>query len=223
MQKRVSLLASAVLSVCVLCGCLVASPQKTYLNETDNGVTVYNAPVATAPSDEVTEAQAVEVCEAPVEAEEKEFLSSDDFGTIFVKLLNINYCYGDSFNDMQKLVDASAITLSDYSADILGYGLCVNDILVEGFAESFYGVSVELNSRARKMSPEGYFAVPEAEVATQYHELVSFAENDGMFEVITNVTFYYGGDDIETLTAVSSFVRNSDSEFGFNLLSCDIF
>lgn len=219
MRKKLVLLVSAVLSLCVLCVCLAVSPKNTTFKISDNGVTVHNAPVATAPVNEVTEAQAVEVSEI----EEEKVLSPDDFGTRFVKMLNINYCYGESFGDMQKVVDASAITLRDYSADVLGYGLCVNDILVEGFAESFYGVNVEFDSRARRLSPEGYIAIPEVELATQYHELVSFTENEGVFEVITNVTFYYGGDDVETSVAVSHFVRNCDSEFGFNLLSCNIF
>lgn len=221
MRKKISLLVSAVLSACVLCVCLIASPKSANYKNTDNGITVYNAPVATAPVNEASRAEVLEACEQKEELSDKKVLSENDFGARFIKMLNINYCYGDSFDDMQKMVDASAITLRDYSADVLGYGLCVNDILVEGFAESFYGVSVE--TKTAKMLPKGYVAVPEIEVATQYHELVSFAETNGVFEVITNLTFYYGGDDIETSVAVSRFVRNLDSEFGFNLLSCDIF
>lgn len=223
MRKKISLLVSAVLSVCVLCVIFVASPKSTNLKKANEDVTVYNTPVATAPVNEIVEAQAVEICEAAVEVEKENSLTEDDFGARFVNMLNINYCYGDSFNDIQKMIDASAVTLRDYSADVLGYGLCVNDILVEGFAASFYGVSVEFDERTRIMSPEGYVFVPEAEVATQYHELVSFTETDGEFEVMTRLTFYYGGDDVETSMAVSRFVRNTESEFGFNLLSCTVF
>ncbi len=223
MRKIISLAVSAIFCVAVLCAVLLASPQNENFKNADKDITVYNTPVATAPVNEIAEAQSVETYEATVEVEGEEPLTEDDFGARFVNMLNINYCYGDSFNDMQKMVDASAVTLRDYSADVLGFGLCVNDILVEGFAQSFYGVSVELDGRARNVSPKGYVLVPEVEVATQYHELVSFTETDGVFEVVTSLTFYYGGDDVETCVSVSRFVRNTESEFGFNLLSCTVF
>ena len=140
----------------------------------------------------------------------------------FISMLNMNYCYGDAFNNPEKMASAAAVTLIDFASDIPGYGICVNKSLISGFAESFYGVQLDCSEISLESSPEGTLATPCTEVGTQYHKTVSVTETDDGYEVLSQVTFYYGGDDVEVRIARSVFAENSSSQFGFNLISCEL-
>ena len=141
----------------------------------------------------------------------------------FLNMLNLNYCYGDAFKSTDRIAISSAISLCDYAVDIPGYGINVSKILVEGFIKSFYGEDVDLASVKTEFSPEGFIALPCYEVGTQNHSIISVTETaTGQFEVVSSVTFIYGGYDAETYTAVSHFAKSTDSEYGFNLLDCTL-
>lgn len=141
----------------------------------------------------------------------------------FLNMLNLNFCYGDNFKTIDRIAVSSAISLRDYAVDIPGYGINVSKILAEGFIKSFYGKVVDLTNVKTDFAPEGFIALPCYEVGTQDHRIISVTETvDGQFEVVSSVTFIYGGYDAETYTAVSHFVKNTDSEYGFNLLDCTL-
>ncbi len=141
----------------------------------------------------------------------------------FLNMLNLNFCYGDTFKSPEQIAVSSAISLRDYAVDIPGYGINVCKILTEGFIKSFYGKDLDLTNVKTEYAPEGFIALPCYEVGTQNHNIISVTEtNDGEFEVVSSVTFVYGGYDTEIYTAVSHFVKNTDSEYGFNLLDCDL-
>ncbi len=141
----------------------------------------------------------------------------------FLNMLNINFCYGDTFKSPEQIAVSSAISLRDYAVDIPGYGINVCKILTEGFIKSFYGKDVDLTDVETEYAPEGFVALPCYEVGTQDHSIISVtATADGQFEVVSSVTFIYGGYDAETYIAVSHFTKNTDSEYGFNLLDCTL-
>lgn len=139
-----------------------------------------------------------------------------------ISMLNMNYCYGKSFDSPEKMASAAAVSLIDFASDIPGYGICVNKSLISGFTESFYGVKLDCSEINTENAPEGTLATPCTEVGTQYHKTVSITETDDGYEVITQVTFYYGGDDIEVRFARSVFAENRESQFGFNIISCEL-
>lgn len=139
-----------------------------------------------------------------------------------LSMLNINYCYSDAFLSDERMAVMSAITLNDYSTDIPGYGICVNKVLIDGFAKSFYGVELDLDSVKTDYAPEGFVALPCYEVGSQSHEIVSVTATENGYEVISTVTFYYSSYDIDVYSATSLFVKDSESEFGFNLKSCSL-
>ena len=140
-----------------------------------------------------------------------------------LNMLNLNFCYGDAFKTADRIAVSSAISLRDYAVDIPGYGINVSKILAEGFIKSFYGKDVDLDPVKTDCAPESFIALPCYEVGTQSHSIISVTETaDGQFEVVSSVTFIYGGYDAETYTAVSHFVKNTDSEYGFNLLDCTL-
>lgn len=139
-----------------------------------------------------------------------------------LSMLNVNYCYADAFLSDERMAVMSAITLNDYSTDIPGYGICVNKALIGGFAKSFYGVELDLDSIKTDCAPEGFVALPCYEVGSQSHEIVSITETENGYEVISTVTFYYSSYDVDVYSAVSLFIEDSESEFGFNLKSCSL-
>lgn len=141
----------------------------------------------------------------------------------FLNMLNLNFCYGDTFKSPEQIAVSSAISLRDYAVDIPGYGINVGKVLAEGFIKSFYGKDVDLTDVETEYAPEGFIALPCYEVGTQNHSIISVTETaDGQFEVVSSVTFIYGGYDTETYTAVSHFAKNPESEYGFNLLDCTL-
>lgn len=141
----------------------------------------------------------------------------------FLNMLNLNFCYGDAFRAIDRIAVNSAISLRDYAVDVPGYGINVGKVLAEGFIKSFYGKDVDLDPVKTEFAPEGFIALPCYEVGTQNHSIISVTEAaDGQFEVVSSVTFIYGGYDTETYTAISHFVKNPESEYGFNLLDCTL-
>ncbi len=154
-------------------------------------------------------------------AEEPVALPSTD--KLLLNMLNLNFCYTDAFNVTERMAVAAAISLKDYAADIPGYGICVSKTLTLGFIKSFYGIDLNLDDVNTEYAPEGFIALPCYEVGTQNHEIVSITETeDGRFEVVSTVTFIYGGYASDFCTAVSHFVKNEASEYGFNLLDCTL-
>ncbi len=137
-------------------------------------------------------------------------------------LLNMNYCYGDAFDDSERLATAISISLKDYASDLPAYGICVSQELISGFAEDFYGKKIDFSDFNLTEMPDGYFASDCFEYGTQFHELTGLTETDNGFEVTSTVTFYYGGNDIEQYTALSTFENAPESPFLFVLTSCTL-
>ncbi len=214
MSKRNILQFTAFLSVLLLCAVLFLSLNLTTPAVADDSAAVCETVITV---DEVA-APTEQAVETPVIKEYTE----EQLKVRFASMLNLNRCYDSAFDDLQGVAEASALALFDYSTDIMGYDLCVNTCLVEGFAKSFYGVSLTEECLNSTDAPNGYFAMPVFEGGTQLHKVVSITQNGDVYEVFSQVTTYYGGDDTEDSLAKSTFVADSESEFGFNLTYCEI-
>lgn len=136
----------------------------------------------------------------------------------FLGILNINYCYDFAFDEVDSMVNCAALSLYDYAYDSPGYGICVNSSLLSGFVKSLYGVEINATDFESTNAPEGYVSLIETDSCTLFHTLVSVTETDYGYEVLTCMATYYGGSDVETCLVKSKFVKNTSSEFGFNLL-----
>ena len=214
MSKRNILQFTASLSVLLLCAVLFLSPTVTTPDIIADNTTVTEKVITV---DEVA-APTEQTVETPVIKEYTE----EQLKVRFASMLNLNRCYGSAFDGFQGIAKASALALFDYSTDVAGYDLCVNTCLVEGFAKSFYGVALTEDCLNSTDAPNGYFAMPVFESGTQLHKVVSVTKNGDVYEVFSEVTTYYGGDDTESSLAKSTFVVDSKSEFGFNLTYCEI-
>lgn len=213
---------TAILSVICLCVALYITP--TAAVPMTDVETVHIPPAAVDAAEDKTEMPSRETDDADNDSAEsvKQEYTDEQLENRFVSMLNMNYCYGDTFKAPEKVAIAVAVTLTDYASDLPGYGICVNKALVAGFAESFYGVFLDSAELEFDNAPAGYVPTLCTEIGTQYHEPVSVTVTDSGYEVVTCVTFYYGGSDLETHLARSVFVENTDSEFGFNLISCSL-
>ena len=169
---------------------------------------------------------------APVFAEAKEpiavaanalseELSAEQLEARLLGMLNLNRCFNSALNDEQKLAKCAAVSLIDYAQDKVGYGLCVSAYLVEGFVESFYGVEIPAEQMLDEAAPNGYVSLMGTEAETLYHKTVTLTETEEGFEMLTCLYSYSGGEEYETCLVKSSFVKNPESEFGFNLVYCE--
>lgn len=210
----------AILSMVCLCLCLVLSPV-TNEASTFEAEQVYTAPITVAPADE--DVETVKAVEPELEeTSAKPELDSEQLEAHFTKMLDLNYCYGASFDNPEMMAACSAISLMDYAADVHGYGIGVNQNLVKSFVKSFYGVELDEQPLSFDESPEGYVMTPALEVGTQTHTVLSITETEQGYEVMSTVMMYYGGDDCDICLVKSVFSVADGSEFGFNLISCEL-
>ncbi len=150
------------------------------------------------------------------------YMSDEQLANRFVSMLNINNAFNDALEDEKMMVVCSAVSLSEYAQDVVGYGLCVNTCLAEGFAESFYGKKLSGTGYGDAEVLKGYIALPQMGMDINVHTLVSFDLTDDGYEVLSCMRSYDGGEEYATCLVKSLFVRNSASEFGFNLVSCEV-
>ena len=140
----------------------------------------------------------------------------------FLGMLNLNYCYNNSLNNVDSLAKCAAWSLADFSQDEIGYGRCVSAYLVEGFVESFYGVDIDAEDLVDDQAPKGYISLPKMEKETGCHSIVSFEKTADGYELLTCFYGYAGGEEYDTCLVKSKFVENANSEFGFNLVFCEV-
>lgn len=138
----------------------------------------------------------------------------------FENMLNNNYVYGDAFGSISAIIDGSVISLISKIND----GKIENTELI-AFARNMYGVDLTVLSdqgkdvlqeeKTTSVLPRGY---------TKYIHTVNFInENaDGTITVYSTVNAEtHDGENIQK-EAISRFVKNENSSFGYNLLSCEL-
>lgn len=157
----------------------------------------------------------------PVEKTEVEPVDLAALEARFISMLDLNHGFNSVLDREESVAKCAAVSLSDYACDITGYGLCVSAYLVQSFAESFYGIDLDVEALDDPDAPSGYISLPGMGMDTCVHTLVSITETDKGFEVITCMKSYEGGEDYDTCLVRSVFIKNSGSEFGFNLISCE--
>ena len=113
-------LAAALASAC-FCVALCIAPAGSICKTEGDTVTVHISPAA-VDADEgetevfITDAEKTE--DAVPDADTEMEYTHKQLEARFISMLNMNYCYGDSFKDPDKMAVASAITLLDYASDL---------------------------------------------------------------------------------------------------------
>lgn len=141
----------------------------------------------------------------------------------FTNMLNRNYVYDDGFDSVDEIVNSSVLALlklrdendEDY---ILSSYVC-------GFIKDMYGIEITDLSELNAQFPQkqGYVFIVPRGYARYNHKVVSVAENeDGSYTVVSKVEINTHDGDVKTEKAVSLFVKNENSSFGYNIIYSNI-
>lgn len=137
----------------------------------------------------------------------------------FLNMLNHNYAFNDDFLSDERLVNHSALALLNMVEEQF-----INEAYVKDYIFNMYGKVINDFSGFNADFPQkaGYIYVIPRCYDLYKHSVLSVTDNsDGSFTVVTEVEISLLDGSIETATATSLFLKNSDSQFGFNLLYCD--
>lgn len=139
----------------------------------------------------------------------------------FLNMLNHSFAYGEELASVDDLVNCAVTALCvTGGAD----GSFIEESRVEDYLYNMYGVEVEDLSSVNADFPkkDGYVYIIPRGYTVYKHTIASVRINeDGSYTVTTNVTLD-SHDGKQEGKAVTLFVKNSDSQFGFNIISSEI-
>ena len=160
-----------------------------------------------------TQVSAAAVDEIKVNANEARFLN----------MLNHNFVYNADFEDADTMVNQATLALLDLR-DSTNEDY-IKDTFVKGFVKDMYGIEITDMSEFNAQYPQldGYVYIIPRGYTSYTHTIVSVEENeDGSYTVISNVTSSDHDAIGNTQKAVSLFVKNASSAFGYNMIYCNI-
>lgn len=141
----------------------------------------------------------------------------------FLNMLNHNFVYGEAFDYTDDLINDSVIALLD-RRDNDNEDFISEDI-VRGYVKDMYGVEIADFSGLNDGFPksDGYVFIIPRGFSTYRHTLADYRENeDGSYTVTTNVTVTDHDGTVENTKAVTLFVKNEDSAFGYNIIYSEL-
>lgn len=137
----------------------------------------------------------------------------------FLNMLNHNYVYNDSFNNINDIVNDSVVALlqhRDAEDDSYISQEVVNCYLTDMFGFEVFDFS-EINSEFPKK--EGFVYIVPKGFYEYKHKPVSITENeDGTYTFITKVTITSHDNFSVEKECKTMFAENDDSAFGFNIV-----
>lgn len=141
--------------------------------------------------------------------------------TRFLNMLNHSFAYDEELASVEDLVNCAVVALcASGSTD----GSFIEESRVEDYLYNMYGVEVENLSSVNENFPkkEGYVYIIPRGYTVYKHTIDSVRLNeDGTYTVTTNVVLD-SHEGCEEGKAVTLFVKNSDSQFGYNIISSNI-
>lgn len=141
----------------------------------------------------------------------------------FLNMLNHNFVYNSDFENADTIVNNASLALLDLrdsaNEDYIA------DIYVKGFVKDMYGIEIADMSGINADYPQldGYLYIIPRGFTSYNHTVVSVEQNaDGSYTVVSDVTIKDHDAAGKTQKAVSLFVENEDSAFGYNIIYCNI-
>lgn len=139
----------------------------------------------------------------------------------FLNMLNHSFAYDEELASVEDLVNCAvtALCVTESTDDSF-----IEESRVEDYLYNMYGVEVENLSSVNAEYPQkdGYVYIIPRGYTVYKHSIESVRLNeDGSYTVTTSVTLD-SHDGKEEGKAVTLFVKNSNSQFGFNIISSDI-
>lgn len=141
----------------------------------------------------------------------------------FLNMLNHNSVYNDNFNSVEDIVNASVPELLNMRDPV--HDSYIAESYVRDYVYNMYGVEIEDFSDINSDSPhlDGYVYIIPRGFSVFSHKIDSVSLNeDGSFTVVTSVSIDSHDGDSVSRKAVSLFVKNEHSQFGYNIISSEI-
>lgn len=141
----------------------------------------------------------------------------------FLNMLNHNFVYNCDFDSADAIVNNAALALLDLrDSENQDY---ISDIYVKDFVKDMYGIEIADMSSINSDCPQldGYLYIIPRGYTTYKHTIVSVEENeDGTYTVVSELVEQNHDANAKTKKAVSLFVKNDESAFGYNMIYCNI-
>ncbi len=135
----------------------------------------------------------------------------------FTKMLNLNYIYNDAFVSDFDLIEGTMIALLPEATE----GRLLKTRVAE-YMLDFYGIVInEAAYNPTYMSEEYFYYIPKGFDRAD-HTVISIDFDGEYYTVVSQVIFNTHDSIEEPVSATSVFVKNENSTFGYNLLSCVI-
>ncbi len=141
----------------------------------------------------------------------------------FLNMLNHNFVYNSDFDDADAIVNNASLALLDLR-DSTNQDY-IADMYVKDFVKDMYGIEIADMSQINADCPQldGYLYIIPRGYTIYKHTIVSIEENeDGSYTVVSDVIAQNHDAQSKPQKAVSLFVKNSESAFGYNMIYCNI-
>lgn len=141
----------------------------------------------------------------------------------FLNMLNHSFVYNEAFNSVEDIVNASVPALLNMRDPV--NESYIAESYVKDYVYNMYGVEIEdfsdINSDFAHL--DGYVYIIPRGFSVFSHKIDSVSLNeDGSFTVVTSVSIDSHDGDSISRKAVSLFVKNDRSRFGYNIISSEI-
>lgn len=141
----------------------------------------------------------------------------------FLNMLNHSFVYNDAFNSAEDIVNASVPALLDMRDSV--NDSYIAESCVRDYVYNMYGVEIEDFSDINRDFPrlDGYVYIIPRGFSVYSHKIESVSRNeDGSFTAVTSVLINSHDGESVSQKAVSLFVKNESSQFGYNIISSQI-
>lgn len=162
-----------------------------------------------------------EGADASVNAAESVTVSAVE--TRFLNMLNHNFVYNSDFENADTVVNNSILAILNLrDSEDQDY---IAEDYVKNFVKDMYGIEIVDMSNLNSEFPykDGYLYIVPRGYTTYTHKIVSVNQNDdGSYTVVSDITVKNHDSDAKSQKAVSLFVKNDTSAFGYNMIYCNI-
>ncbi|MBQ8740031.1 MAG: hypothetical protein IJY79_00595 [Clostridia bacterium] len=141
----------------------------------------------------------------------------------FLNMLNHNFVYNADFENADTVVNNASLALLDLR-DSANEDF-IKDVYVKSFVKDMYGIEIADMSGVNADYPQldGYLYIIPRGYTTYTHTIISVEQNDdGSFTVVSDITANDHDAATQIQKAVSLFVPNAESAFGYNMIYCNI-
>ncbi len=140
----------------------------------------------------------------------------------FLNMLNHSFAYGEDLGSVEALVNCSVAALCNMDGG--AEESFMDETRVKDYLYNMYGVEVENLSSVNAGFPkkDGYVYIIPRGYTVYKHTVDSVMLNEDGSYTVTTLVNIDSHDGEENGKAVTLFVKNSNSQFGFNIISSEI-